>query len=95
MPRGQKRSRGPVWSAIHSVSANADRRGFLKDDSRQRVRCIGRRENLEQMPRPSFLHLNRNRENIEGAGGEQLLRGVAKVLRSHVIDVRLDDDDIA
>ncbi len=76
------------------MAANADRGGFLKDDSAKSVRTIRRRQDLEEVPGPSLLHLDRQREDIEGAGGEEFLRHITEILGCHVVDIRFDNDNL-
>src|SRR5438132_10129324 len=46
------------------------------------------------MSRPSLLHLNGQRNNIQCARPEQLLGHVTEILRCHVVDVRFEDDNV-
>jgi len=70
------------------------RRGLFEDDLGDPLRVFRPRQNGKHRTRTTLLHLYRSAESVERACLQQSIDDVAKNLRTHIVEVRLDHHDV-
>src|SRR5206468_1910047 len=88
------RTRG-MWARAPEPVAEADRRRLAEEQARDLVETVGRDDRGDVDAGSGLLHDDGREVDLERAGGESSLEEEAVVLRVHVVDGRLDDDDVA
>ena len=79
--------------AVHVVVPQPDRRRLAEDDVGHRRAQRRRRDDGQQRARAILLHLHRDVEHLERAGGVEPIHDEPENLRVHVVDLAFDDGD--